>query len=251
MWTRVLGVLLVAGCAVAQTPAASPEQAATGPTAAPATSGPATPAVPAYAASPARIIIPSGTKIPLALKQAISTRNAQEGDPVYCETTFPFVIDDRIVVPAGTYIQGKISRVQRPGRIKGRAELLMHFTSMIYPNGYTVMLPGSLDKIPGADKTSTKGSEGTVRQDSEKGKDIGTVASTASTGAVIGGLSGGGKGAGIGAAAGGLTGLAIALISRGSDVKLEPGTSIEMIIQREVSVDANRITSRREVVVRD
>jgi hypothetical protein len=41
------------------------------------------------------------------------------------------------------------------------------------------------------------------------------------------------------------------MISRGSDVKLEPGTSIEMIIQREVTVDANRVTSRREVVVRD
>jgi len=251
MWTRFLVALLMTGCAVAQTPAATSTQpSATQGT--PATSASsAAAAVTARPASSATLIIPSGTKVPLALKQAISTRNAKEGDPVYCETTFPFVVDDRIVIPAGTYVQGKISRVQRPGRIKGRAELLMHFTSMIYPSGYTVMLPGSLDNIPGADKTSMKGPEGTVRQDSDKGKDIGTVASTASTGAVIGGLSGGGKGAGIGAAAGGLTGLAIAMISRGSDVKLEPGTSIEMIIQREVTVDANRVTSRREVIVRD
>ena len=250
MWTRFLVALLMTGCAVTQTPAAkSTQPSATQGT--PATSASSAAAVAARPASSATLIIPSGTKVPLALKQAISTRNAKEGDPVYCETTFPFVVDDRIVIPAGTYVQGKISRVQRPGRIKGRAELLMHFTSMIYPSGYTVMLPGSLDNIPGADKTSMKGPEGTVRQDSDKGKDIGTVASTASTGAVIGGLSGGGKGAGIGAAAGGLTGLAIAMISRGSDVKLEPGTSIEMIIQREVTVDANRVTSRREVIVRD
>lgn len=242
MWTRLLGVLLMAGCTLAQTPAAST------PPAQPATAqASAAQAVP----SPARLTIPSGTKVPLALKQAISTKTAKEGDPVYCETTFPFVVEDRIVIPAGTYVQGKISRIQRPGRIKGRAELLMHFTSMIYPSGYTVMLPGSVENLPGADKTSVAGSEGTVRQDSEKGKDIGTVASTASTGAVIGGLSGGGKGAGIGAAAGGLAGLAIAMISRGSDVKLEPGTSIEMIIQREVTVDPNRITSRREVIVRN
>ena len=252
----------MAGCAVAQIPAASPAQSSSTQTssekssagqAAPAASASSavSPAAAVQPASSSLLTIPSGTKVPLALKQAISTRNAKEGDPVYCETTFPFVVNDRIVIPAGTYVQGKISRVQRAGRIKGRAELLMHFTSMIYPSGYTVMLPGSLDNIPGADKTSIKGSEGTVRQDSEKGKDIGTVASTASTGAVIGGLSAGGKGAGIGAAAGGLAGLAIAMISRGSDVKLEPGTSIEMIIQREVNVDANRVTSRREVVVRD
>ena len=252
MWTRVLGALLMAGCAMAQTPALSSTQTMKDQGAAAATSGESSSVTVAPAGASAKLLtIPSGTKIPLALKQAISTRNAKEGDPVYCETTFPFVVDDRIVIPAGTYVQGRISRVQRPGRIKGRAELLMHFTSMIYPSGYTVMLPGSLDNIPGADKTSMKGPEGTVRQDSEKGKDIGTVASTASTGAVIGGLSAGGKGDGIGAAAGGLTGLAIALISRGSDVKLEPGTSIEMIIQREVTVDASRVTSRREVVVRD
>ena len=262
MWTRAAGVLLMAGCAVAQTPAASSTQSSSAQPSSGQSSGAqtstatsassaASSGVTVRPASSSLLTIPSGTKVPLALKQAISTRNAKEGDPVYCETTFPFVVDDRIIIPAGTYVQGKISRVQRPGRIKGRAELLMHFTSMIYPSGYTVMLPGALDNIPGADKTSIKGSEGTVRQDSDKGKDIGTVASTASTGAVIGGLSAGGKGAGIGAAAGGLAGLAIAMISRGSDVKLEPGTSIEMIIQREVSVDANRVTSRREVVVRD
>jgi type IV secretion system protein VirB10 len=148
-------------------------------------------------------------------------------------------------------VQGKITRVQRAGRVKGRAEILMHFTSMIYPSGYTVMLPGSVDNMPGADKTSVKDSEGTVRQDSDKAKDIGTIASTASTGAVIGGLSAGGKGAGIGAGAGGLAGLAIAMLTRGNDVKMEPGTSIEMIIQREVSVDASRVTSRQEVVVRN
>jgi len=249
MRKQCLGFLLLAGCAYAQTPAVASPPSDT--TQSPVTAAPAAPAKSAAPAhEPARLTIPSGTRVPLALKQAISTRNAKEGDPVYCETTFPFVVDDRIVIPAGTYVQGKITRVQRPGRVKGRAELLMHFTSMIYPSGYTVMLPGALDNIPGADKTSMKGSEGTVRQDSDKGKDIGTVASTASTGAVIGGLSGGGKGAGIGAGVGGLAGLAIAMISRGADVRLEPGTSIEMIIQREVSVDANRVTARQEVYVR-
>ena len=257
MWMRVLGALLMTGCAVAQTPATSPTAPDSTQTATSQMRSRSTASIAASEGASAtdstreRLTIPSGTKVPLALKQAISTRNAKEGDPVYCETTFPFVVEDRIVIPAGTYVQGKISRVQRPGRIKGRAELLMHFTSMIYPSGYTVMLPGSLDNIPGADKTSVKGSEGTVRQDSDIGKDAGTMAKTASTGAVIGGLSAGSKGAGIGAAAGGLAGLAIAMISRGSDVKLEPGTSIEMIIQREVTVDAGRVTGRREVIVRE
>ena len=194
-----------------------------------------------------RMTIPAGTKVPLALKQAISTKSAKEGDPVYAETTFPFVVDDRIIIPAGTYVQGRISHVRRPGRVKGRAELLMHFTSMIYPSGYTVVLPGSVDNMPGAGSTSMKDSEGTIRQDSEKGKDIKTAAGTASTGAIIGGVTNGGKGAAIGAAGGSAVGLAIALLSRGSDVRLEPGTSVEMIIQREVTLDPARIEKRRSL----
>ncbi|HEY4841193.1 MAG TPA: hypothetical protein VIH78_04470 [Terriglobales bacterium] len=197
------------------------------------------------------LTIPAGTSIPLSLKQAISTKSAKDGDPVYAETAFPFVVNERVVIPAGTYIQGKIERVQRGGHLKGRAEVLIHFTSMIYPSGYTVLLGGSIENTPGAEKTSMKDSEGTIRQDSDAGKKAETAAGTAATGATIGGVTSGLKGVGIGAAAGGAAGLAIGMLSRGADVRLEAGTSIQMEIQREVTVDASRITSRREVVVQN
>jgi type IV secretory pathway VirB10-like protein len=197
-------------------------------------------------ATSSKLIIPSGTKVPLVLKQALSTKNAREGDPVYAQTTFPVVLNDRIVIPAGTYVQGKISNVKRAGRLKGRAEVLMHFTTLIYPSGYTVILPGALENVPGAEKTSMKGEEGTIRQDSQTGQKVGTVASTAGTGAVIGGLSRGGKGAAVGAGVGGAVGTAIALLTRGNDVKLDAGTTLEMVIQREVPLDANRIPGQRD-----
>jgi type IV secretion system protein VirB10 len=209
------------------------------------------PAAPSVDAEKPMLTIPVGTRIPLSLKQAISTKTARDGDPVYAETAFPFVVNDRVVIPAGTYVQGKVTRVQRGGHVKGRAELLVHFTSMIYPSGYTVMLGGSVENTPGADKTSMKDSEGTIRQDSDVGKKVGAAAQGAGTGAVIGAITNGGKGAGIGAGIGGVAGLAIAMLSRGADVRLERGTSIEMEIQREVTVDPSRISSRREVIVRD
>ena len=208
-------------------------------------------AAPAAAAAKATLTIPMGTQIPVTLKQAISTKTAKDGDPVYAEVAFPFVVDERIVIPAGTYIQGKIEHVQRGGHVKGRAEVLIHFTSMIYPNGYTVMLGGSVENTPGAQKTSMKDSEGTIRQDSDAGKKAETAAGTATTGAVIGAVTNGLKGAGIGAGVGGAAGVAVGMLSRGADVRLEPGTSIEMEIQREVTVDASRISSRLEVIVRN
>src|ERR1700682_3716877 len=122
------------------------------------------------------LTIPAGTRVPLSLKQAISTKTAKDGDPVYAETAFPFVVSERVVIPAGTYIQGKITRVKRAGHIKGRAEVLIHFTSMIYPSGYTVLLGGSVENTPGAEKTSMKDSEGTIRQDSEAGKKVKSTA---------------------------------------------------------------------------
>ena len=80
---------------------------------------------------PTELVVPAGTKVPLALKHAVSTKSAREGDSVYAETTFPVVQDNRVLIPAGTYVQGRISHVQRAGRIKGRAEVLMHFTTLI------------------------------------------------------------------------------------------------------------------------
>jgi type IV secretion system protein VirB10 len=186
-------------------------------------------------------MIPAGTKVPVALKHALSTKSAKEGDPVYAETTFPVALNDHMLIPAGTYVQGTISHVQRAGRIKGRAEVLMHFTTLIYPNGYTVMLPGAVENAPGVDKTSVKDQEGTIRADSQTAEKIGTIASTAGTGAVVGGLSQGGKGALIGAGIGGAVGTAIGLLTRGNEVKLDPGTTVEMVIQREVPLDASRL----------
>jgi len=161
---------------------------------------------------------------------------------VYAESTFPFVVNDRIIIPPGTYVQGKIMHVKRGGHVKGRAEIMIHFTSMIYPSGYTVLLPGSLENVPGAERATVKGSEGTIQQDSDTKRKVGTTASTAGTGAAIGGITSGLKGAGIGAGIGGAAGLAVAMLTRGGDVRLEPGTSVEMEIQREVLVDANRIS---------
>ncbi len=189
-------------------------------------------------------IVPAGTKIPVALKQAISTKSAREGDVVYAETTFPFVQDGKVLIPAGTYLQGQIVHAQRPGRVHGRAEVLIHFTSLVYPNGYTVPLPGAIDKVPGTEKTLVKDPEGTVQQDSQTGQKVAATANTsvntAVKGAVLGGLPVGSNAAAIGAGVGGAVGAAIAFLTRGADVRLDPRTTVEMVIQRPISLDAGR-----------
>jgi hypothetical protein len=191
-------------------------------------------------ASPSTLIVPAGTKIPLELKHAISTKGTQEGAAVYAQTTFPFALNDRILVPAGTYVQGRITHIERGGRIKGRAEVLMHFTMLIYPNGYTVVLPGSLENAPGVDKTAMKDKEGTLQQDSQAGEEATKIATSAAGGAVVGGLSRGTTGGLIGAGAGGAVGTVVALLGRNRDINLPAKTTFEMVIQRDVALDSSR-----------
>src|SRR5258708_16634923 len=140
------------------------------------------------------ITIPAGTKIPIRLKNTISTKGNHEGDPNYAQSTFPVVVNDRIVVPAGTYVQGKISQIKPAGRLKGRAEVLVHFTTLIYPSGYTVILPGAIEDAPGVDKSRVKDNEGTIQAHSQTAKNAGTIAGPAAQGAVIGAVTRGGGG---------------------------------------------------------
>jgi hypothetical protein len=105
MMRAILITIVVSGIAFGQTPDSSkPNVARSAQMQAPASPQQTSPALDPHAA-----VIPAGTKVLLTLKQVISTKNAREGDPVYAETAFPFVTNDRILIPAGTYIQGKIS----------------------------------------------------------------------------------------------------------------------------------------------
>lgn len=185
--------------------------------------------------------VPSGTKIPLTLMQGITSKTAKEGDPVYAQTAFPVTQNNHIVIPAGSYVQGVVRRVVRPGRVKGRAELQMSFTSMIFPNGYTVLLPGTVEGVPGSQNVNTKGSEGTIQGQGSKGKDAATIAKTTAAGAGIGAISGSGKGAGIGAASGGALGIATVLLTRGPEIQLDPGSSIEMVLERDLSLEGTKL----------
>jgi hypothetical protein len=187
------------------------------------------------------IVIPAGTKLPIRLKNTVSTKSNHEGDPIYAQSTFPVVVNDKIVIPAGTYVQGKIISVKPAGRLKGRAEVLIHFTTLIYPSGYTVLLPGSLDNAPGVDNSKVKDKEGTIQADSQKGKTAATIAQPAAEGTLIGAVARGGEGALIGAGIGGAVGTAIAALSHGNEVRMGPGTTLEVVLQRDVAVDATRI----------
>jgi type IV secretion system protein VirB10 len=185
-------------------------------------------------------LVPSGTRLPLILHNAATTKNAKAGDPVYLETLFPVVIDDRILIPAGSYVQGEILEARRPGKVKGTGEIRLRLNSMILPNGYAV----NFNAVP--TNAGTGGGEGTdkegnVHGDTDKAGDVATIAKSTGIGAGVGGIATqSAKGAGIGAGAGAAAGLAAVLLTRGPELELPRGTTVDVVLDRNVYLDASR-----------
>lgn len=185
--------------------------------------------------------VPEGTRILLSLKHEISTRVAAPGDTVYLVSDFPVVENGAVVMPAGMYVKGVIDRVQRPGKVKGRAQLQMHLTSMIFPNGVEIPIPGPIDTVPGSTGAKIKNSEGTVEQSSNVGHDAQVITGDTLAGAGVGSLVGLGTGnvgaaGGIGAGAGAAAGILTTLFTRGNDIVFPQGTTLEMVLARPVVV---------------
>ena len=93
------------------------------------------------AAAKSTIVVPAGTTVSLALTNPILAKTAKSGDSVYAETAFPVAVNDQIAIPLGTYAQGQIDSVKRPGWLSPHAQLQVHFTKLIFANGYIVELP--------------------------------------------------------------------------------------------------------------
>ena len=86
------------------------------------------------------ITVPQGTKIPLRLTSPLNSMTARVGDPVRAETAFPVAVDTKVAIPAGAYVEGAIDKITKRG---AHAGFEMHFTRLIFGNGYTVPISGS------------------------------------------------------------------------------------------------------------
>ena len=187
-----------------------------------------------------RITVPAGTRVGVVLQNGISTRSAKAGDSVYLQTSFPITQANRIVIPVGSYLRGELLESKRPGKVKGRGEFRLRLDTLILPNGYTVSLNAAPRSADSGGK-ETMDSEGKVTGPGGKGKDAGTIAETTATGAGIGAIAHGVKGLGIGAGIGAAAGLAAVLLTRGPEAELPRGSTLDIVLEHDLSLDGSRI----------
>jgi type IV secretion system protein VirB10 len=207
---------------------------------------------------PSEYHIDKGSKVALLLINSLSTKHALEGDRVYLETAFPVVSGGRIVVPPGSWVAGTVTHVKRPGRVKGKGELFLRFDTLTLPNGVTRDFRSRIGTVDGQTRGDFDRTEGKISSESNKAGDAQTVGEATAAGASVGVIAGGatghyGMGTMVGAAAGAAAGLMGVLLSRGPEVVLPKGSTLEMVLDRDLVFSDQELkfdsATRRTVVV--
>jgi hypothetical protein len=186
------------------------------------------PAVP----PPPKFTVPTGTHILLSLITTLSTKNSKDGDRVYLETAMPVAQDGRIVIPRGSYVQATVTKAKPAGRLSSKGELYLLFDSLTLPNGVTRDFRARLSSADSANGRVDP-DEGKISGD--KGQDPQKVATGVGLGGMGGVIVGSAAGhpitgLGVGAAAG----LGAVLLSKNKDLVLQRGTSVEMVLDRDL-----------------
>ena len=197
-------------------------------------------------AAPGDFVVETGTRIPLSLINSVSTKGSAAGDRVYLETVFPILASGKIVIPPGSYVVGTVTEVKRPGRVKGRGELYLRFDSLTLPNGVTRDFRARVGALDGRSSEELDRDEGKIKSEGNKAGDARAVGEATAAGTSVGVIAGSAAGhaamgAGIGAAVGATAGLLGVLLSRGPDAVLARGSTVEMVLDRQLSFDASEV----------
>ena len=182
--------------------------------------------------------IPKGSHVLLKLVNSVTTRTAKQGDYVYMKTATPIVSGGQVVVPEGTYVQGVVSSSKQSGRVKGRAELGIRIETMTFASGKVLQMSPHLASVDAESTGQKVDHEGQIKQGGDKEQDAARIATIGGAGAALGGLTDRSwKGAGVGAGAGGAVGLATVLLTRGREVTLSQGATVDVVFDRAVPID--------------
>jgi hypothetical protein len=140
------------------------------------------------------------------------------GEPFSAILEEPITVNEWTVAKAGSKVDGRITEVDKGGRVKGKASLSVELTSLTLSDGRTIEIV-----------TSPVTSEAAA----SKGKDAAKVGVAAGAGAGIGAIAGGGKGAAIG----GLIGAGAGTLIRGDDAEIPAETVLTVELRSPVTIE--------------
>ncbi|MBI2223273.1 MAG: hypothetical protein HYU53_18950 [Acidobacteria bacterium] len=166
------------------------------------------------------LTLPAGTVLPVELQTTVASDASDIEDPVRATVRRAVVVDGVEAIPAGSGLSGVVTDATRSGRVKGRARVAFRFNSLEARDERHDVRTGVIARRAPATK----------KQDAAK------IAVGAGAGAVIGGIAGGGDGAAKGAAIGGAGGTGVVLATRGKEVRVPAGTSLNVRLTAPITI---------------
>lgn len=222
------------------------------------------------AANITTVTIPAGTRVALVLTQPIQTRLIHRGDDIYAQINSPVDSGNEVVIPVGTFVQGKVEKIERQG---GRGEIRLQSMSITFPDGYVAPIAapallitdeGYALKDPGPGRSaaafilpfagsgigalighSVGSSQSTITTTNPPGCNP-ALPSCLSSSMTTPGRKGidTGIGAGVGLAAGGISALVMLMSSH--HFYMDVGTPVEMTLQQPVTLQQNEVAKAVE-----
>jgi hypothetical protein len=188
-------------------------------------------------------VVPSGTKIPIIMDTAVDSDTSQEGDEFTARSGEDLTIDGNTVLPAGSIIKGRISRIAPPRHMGRSGSVALKFDTVTTPDNRQIPIVANLVAHGGVvhAKRGLKDvaiDSSTVILPTLLGLGIGALAgnnnststtvvngvTTSSGGSHIGKAEAGLIGVGVGAA----VGIAILAVKKGKKVDVRPGDELKI-----------------------
>lgn len=177
------------------------------------------------------IIIPRDTELILELQEPLDTERNREGDKFTAKILAPQEI-------VGAIVEGRIDKIQKPGRIKKRSAMLLSFDKIIisetrWSNFDAILvevLPAKDDNVKRVDGEGTAIGKSTYKPDAIK------VGAATGTGAGIGAIAGGPVGAAVGAGVGAAFGVGAVIIDRGKHINLRTSQQLRIKTSYETQI---------------
>ena len=177
------------------------------------------------------IIIPRDTELILELQEPLDTQKNKEGDKFTAKVIAPQEI-------VGAIIEGRVDKIQKPGRIKKRSAMLLSFDKIIISESrwsnfdaiMTEVLPVKGDNVKRVDGEGTAVGKSTFKPDVVK------VGAATGAGAGIGAIAGGPVGAAVGAGVGAAFGVGAVIIERGKNINLRSNQQLRVKTSYETQI---------------
>jgi hypothetical protein len=193
----------------------------------------------AYAETPVQtepLSVPAGTMLHCRITQTLTTKLNFQGDAFTLNVSEPVSINGRVAIPAGAMLAGRITHMERPGRIKGVGQMRLSVEQITLPDGRTFPLGATLMTAYGVDHDKVVGNEGLVKGPSSRVADFEEIGAGTAGGTLVGLMC-------LHPVIGATVGLTATTVDRmrrrGKDLTLPVGTQLNYQLTRELAITRN------------